>query len=1251
MTNAAGLASLAGVSLAGIGAGTYPNGIAATFAGDPTYLASSGTADLIVSKADQTITFNALGGKTFGDADFGLTATASSGLAVTFSIVSGPLPGHRQLAAPTGAGSCTVRASQTGDTNFNPAAPVDRSFTIAKAAQTIAFGPLPNKTYGTLRLSSPQPRPPVSGRIQCLLRAGHHHCAAPSHSPAAVHVVVRAVQPGDANFNAAPLVDRSFTVALPDLNVTSITLETRLWNGHVPTSTADAISTYNALPLGVAGYAPGAKTLPIFDNVSNQLTFGGSFSNIGYHHHVAFFAPIAGSLAIRVGADFGGGGTLIVDGAQVQFRNTSMWWGGNYLDPSQYLSGTVTVSAGWHTIDSYGFEDCCDGPQQGQYSYLGAPFKTFSAPPNVVPVVALSGPTSVTVGVANTYTFTVTDPDPGATFTVVSATCGANGTLVSGPTVTPTGGSFECSFPTAGSTSTVAVQVADNLGALSNTATRTVSANKLAQTIGFPAPADTSYGSGDFTISATASSGLPVTVVASGACTASGFVVHVVSAGTCTLTASQAGNATYAAAPAVVRPVAIAKALLTVTAEDKSRPYGEANPLLTATYSGFVNGETLGTSGVSGTPSLSTPATSSSAAGSYAITPATGTLASANYSFAFVAGTLTVSQASQTITFGALAGRTFGDADFAVSAAASSGLAVTFSVVAGPCQVTGNSVHLTGAGDCTIRASQTGDGNYHAATPVDQSFAIGKAAQTITFGALGAKTFGDADFSVTATASSGLAVTFSVVSGPCVVTGSSVHITAAGSCTIRASQAGNDDYHAATAVDQSFAIGKAAQTITFDALAGKTFGDTDFSVTATSSSGLAVTFSIVSGPCQVTGNSVHIIGAGDCTVRASQGGNGNYNAATSVDQLFAIGKAAQTVTFGALGGKTFGDADFTVSATASSGLAVTFSIVSGPCQMSVDSVHLTGAGDCTVRASQAGNDNYNAATPVDRSFTIARPNQTITFGALGGKTFGDADFSVTATASSGLAVTFSIVSGPCQVSIYSVHLTGAGDCTVRASQAGNDNYNAATPVDQSFTIAKADQAVTFGALGGKTFGDVDFTVSATASSGLAVTFSIVSGPCQVTGNSVHITGAGDCTVRASQAGNGNYNAATPVDQSFADRQGRPYGDVRRTGREDLRRCGLRRVGDGPSSGLAVTFSIVSGPCQVTGNSVHITGAGDCTVRASHAGNGNYNAATPPWISPLRSARPLRRSRSARWAERPSAMRTSACRRTASSGLR
>jgi hypothetical protein len=87
----------------------------------------------------------------------------------------------------------------------------------------------------------------------------------------------------------------------------------------------------------------------------------------------------------------------------------------------------------------------------------------------------------------------------------------------------------------------------------------------------------------------------------------------------------------------------IDKAHFTVTADDKIKVYGAPNPTLTYTVTGFVNGQTLATSGVSGSAALATPTTVASPVGTCPITVALGYMATANYDFpTLVPGTLTV---------------------------------------------------------------------------------------------------------------------------------------------------------------------------------------------------------------------------------------------------------------------------------------------------------------------------------------------------------------------------------------------------------------------------------------------------------------------------------------------------------------------------------------------------------------------------------------------------------------------------------
>src|SRR5206468_7473686 len=118
-----------------------------------------------------------------------------------------------------------------------------------------------------------------------------------------------------------------------------------------------------------------------------------------------------------------------------------------------------------------------------------------------------------------------------------------------------------------------------------------------------------------------------------------------------------------------------------------------------------------------------------------------------------------------------------------------------------------------------------------------------------------------------------------------------------------------------------------------------------------------------------------------------------------------------------------------------------------------------------LRASQAGNTNYNAAPNVDQGFSVTQVPQTITFGTLANKTIGAPPFTISATASSGLTVSFAaLTAATCTVSGNTVTLVAAGLCTIRASQAGNATYAAAPIVDQSFSVAPIAQAMPFGRL-------------------------------------------------------------------------------------------------------------------------------------------------------------------------------------------
>jgi hypothetical protein len=383
-----------------------------------------------------------------------------------------------------------------------------------------------------------------------------------------------------------------------------------------------------------------------------------------------------------------------------------------------------------------------------------------------------------------------------------------------------------------------------------------------------------------------------------------------VGAGTCTISADQAGNRNYSAAPQVSRSFKVAKGIQTIVIQPISISAFTPDPIpLVATSSNPI------------TPLANTP---------IVFTSATPLICAVNN----VASTVT----------------------------------------------------LKTTGDCTVNANQAGDANYLAAPVASRSFNPNKAQQTITFPDIPAKTFGDPAFPVSATGgASGLPVVLSsTASTVCTVNANTVTIVGAGSCTITATQAGNDKYNEVI-LSTSISIAQQKQVITFDVPANKTFGDASFTLTPTASggSGLPVTFSTLSATCEVTGNSVKIIGAGDCVISANQEGNGNYLAATAVEKKIVIAKAAQTITFAELPVKTLGEAPFGLSATSSAGLPISFdSLTRATCEVAQNTVTIVAAGACELQASQAGDNNYNKALDVTQKFNVSPSNGVISFSPL-----------------------------------------------------------------------------------------------------------------------------------------------------------------------------------------------------------------------------------------------------------------------------
>lgn len=254
----------------------------------------------------------------------------------------------------------------------------------------------------------------------------------------------------------------------------------------------------------------------------------------------------------------------------------------------------------------------------------------------------------------------------------------------------------------------------------------------------------------------------------------------------------------------------------------------------------------------------------------------------------------------------------------------------------------------------------------------------------------------------------------------------------------------------------------------------------------------------------------------------------------SVVVTLTMSKANQTITNFPNPGAQLTTNTVHLSAQASSELAVTnFAVLSGPGMISgLTTLTFTNSGTVKVTASQAGNTNWNAAANVTNSFTVTKASQTINFPQIADQV-ATSTVSLSATAGSGLSVSFAVVgSGPGEISGGStLTFTGAGSVGVIASQAGNAMWNAAPNVTNTLSVSKATQTITFAPIADQVVTST-LTLSATAGSGLTVSFT-ASGPAAISaGNILSFSDTGSVSVVASQAGNAIWSVAPNMTNAF-----------------------------------------------------------------------------------------------------------------------
>jgi hypothetical protein len=677
-------------------------------------------------------------------------------------------------------------------------------------------------------------------------------------------------------------------------------------------------------------------------------------------------------------------------------------------------------------------------------------------------------------------------------------------------------------------------------------------------------------------------------------------------------------NYSFAFAPGTLT---VEGAVLTVTANDASRAYGAANPTFTPNYSGFVNGETLGTSGVSGAPSLTTTAGTSSpvVVGGYAITAAKGTLASTNYSFAFAAGTLTVGKITATVSAVAKS-KSYGAADPALTTTNSGFLAgdvgpakITFSASRAPGEtVAGGPYTITPV----VSDNASGLLGSYTVKLNTADFTISKKVASVTPTA-NSKTYGVSDPTLSGTKTGFLSAdhviaTYSRTAGE-TVAGSPYTITAV------LSPAAILTNYDITQNSAEFTIAKA----TLHTGPGGTIVINHYDVTYNGASHTA-TGSVTGVKGEDLTNLLTLSGSTHTTIGNyatdpwTFAGNANYKSAhgivTPADKI-----GGKTITVTAAGIDKAYDGTKTANVTLSTNKVGSDKVTASFTGASFADKHVGTAKPVNVTGisiSGAGASNYTLAN------TTASTTASITAKPITVTAVPDTKLYDGTTTSTGIPkVSSAAVAGDKTNFIQTFDsrvvggrrkLTPSGSVTD-----GNAGKNYAVTF-VAITVPGGGVITARTVIGGITAASktYDRTTSATIA-GRTLTGALSSDAVTLSG--------GTGTFGDPNAGSGKTVTATGLSLSGADADNYDLSSTTATAKADITKANqvinfapidnkIFNV-DGPfkivataTSGLPVTFALTAGPAKLNGTEVTITGVGKITITATQAGDSNYNPA-------------------------------------------
>ena len=319
--------------------------------------------------------------------------------------------------------------------------------------------------------------------------------------------------------------------------------------------------------------------------------------------------------------------------------------------------------------------------------------------------------------------------------------------------------------------------------------------------------------------------------------------------------------------------------------------------------------------------------------------------------------------------------------------------AYAFTTTSAGCTISSSTVSRTTAGTCVVILTKAASGLYLASTsvPVTFTFAALTAQAKLVISNTARSANLKSSFTLATSGGSGLGAVTYVISGGtagtlgsmCVLAGTTLTATQAGTCIVIATKAANGIYSAVSSAALTFTFTKISQVITFNAVVAMVVGGSNQSLVAVSNAGVLYPVTFVATPasiCTIIAGTINAVAGGTCSVTASQAGDATYTAAPNVIKTVAITQSQPTLLISntALAG-VVGTA-FTVT-TSGGSVAGTRSVVttSSGCTVSGMKVSRTTAGTCSVVANNSANGIYSKASSIPVVITFTAKVSTSSF--------------------------------------------------------------------------------------------------------------------------------------------------------------------------------------------------------------------------------------------------------------------------------